>query len=50
MGDNRDNSFDSRGFGFVPRESILGQATGVAMSIDLESWFPRWERFFTALD
>ncbi len=51
MGDNRDNSFDSRGFGFVPRESILGKATGVAMSFDLQAWFsPRWERFFTALD
>jgi signal peptidase I len=51
MGDNRDNSFDSRGFGFVPRESILGKATAVAMSFDLNSNFsPRWERFFTALD
>ena len=32
MGDNRDNSFDSRGFGPVPRASIVGRAVG---SIDL---------------
>ena len=47
MGDNRDNSFDSRGFGFVPREDILGHAKGVAFSF---SPTPRWERFFTRLD
>ena len=47
MGDNRDNSFDSRGFGFVPREDILGRARGVVFSFDPE---PRWERFFTRLD
>jgi signal peptidase I len=49
MGDNRDNSFDSRFFGFVSRESIVGQATPVAMSVDWDHFRPRWDRFFTRL-
>src|SRR5579859_67775 len=50
MGDNRDNSFDSRYFGFVPRDSILGRATNVALSFDREHYFkPRFERFGTGL-
>ena len=51
MGDNRDNSFDSRYFGCVERKRIVGQATAVELSFDRENyWFPRWQRFFTALD
>jgi signal peptidase I len=50
MGDNRDNSADSRHFGFVPRGDIIGQATGVALSLDYDNWFvPRWSRFFSRL-
>ncbi len=50
MGDNRDNSLDSRVFGAVRREAILGRATAVALSLDRESYFlPRWDRFFSAL-
>jgi signal peptidase I len=46
MGDNRDNSFDSRYFGFVSRGSIIGRATMVAMSFNRERhWQPRFERF-----
>jgi signal peptidase I len=46
MGDNRDNSFDSRYFGFVPRNRIIGRATIVAMSFDRERhWQPRFDRF-----
>jgi signal peptidase I len=50
MGDNRDESFDSRFFGPVPRDRIVGQATVVAASVDPERSFrPRWERFFREL-
>ncbi|MET0556072.1 MAG: signal peptidase I [Vicinamibacteria bacterium] len=49
MGDNRDNSFDSRYFGFVTRDRIVGEATGVALSIDWDRHRARWERFFTKL-
>lgn len=51
MGDNRDNSEDSRYFGFVPRDQIVGQAKGIFVSGDLDHWLkPRFERFFTTLD
>jgi len=50
MGDNRDNSADSRYFGFVDRSAIIGQATGVALSLDYDNWYlPRWSRFFSKL-
>jgi signal peptidase I len=50
MGDNRDESFDSRHFGFVARERIFGQALAVAGSVDPEGhYFPRWSRFFRGL-
>jgi signal peptidase I len=50
MGDNRDNSADSRVFGFVERNRILGRATAIVISLDLENNYrPRWERFFTKL-
>jgi signal peptidase I len=39
MGDNRDNSRDSRYFGTVPRESILGRADWVIFSLDRENGF-----------
>ncbi len=50
MGDNRDNSRDSRIFGFVKREAIVGQAVGVIGSIDITDKFqPRLHRFFSFL-
>lgn len=50
MGDNRDNSFDSRFFGLVEMRRIVGRATGVAGSVDPEHSFrPRWDRFFRPL-
>ena len=50
MGDNRDNSSDSRYFGFVDRSRILGQARFIVMSFDIKDRHqPRWKRFFTAL-
>ncbi len=51
MGDNRDNSQDSRFFGFVARNEIVGQATHVVVSGDLNHWLkPRFGRFFSALN
>lgn len=50
MGDNRDESADSRFFGFVERQRIVGRATAVVLSLDYERYFkPRWERFFSKL-
>ena len=39
MGDNRDNSFDSRWFGLVERTRILGRATAVVLSLDINDSF-----------
>lgn len=50
MGDNRDDSFDSRYWGPVARKEIVGRATAVVMSVDKQHyWKPRWQRFFTSL-
>jgi signal peptidase I len=51
MGDNRDDSFDSRYFGAVKRDRIVGRATAVVASLDHGHYLkPRWDRFFTSLD
>jgi signal peptidase I len=51
LGDNRDNSRDSRFFGCVPRREIIGRAVGVFVSADPERWLrPRLRRFFSALE
>ena len=50
MGDNRDDSFDSRYWGTVERNRIVGRATTVVLSFDRQHyWFPRWDRFFSGL-
>lgn len=50
MGDNRDNSSDSRAHGFVPGDEIVGKATGIILSANLNNnWLPRTERTFMSL-
>ena len=50
LGDNRDNSRDSRVIGLISRERILGRAQTVAFSLDYENYYkPRLDRFFTDL-
>ena len=50
MGDNRDESGDSRVFGFVPEDSIAGRVTAVAASVDPSNhYLPRWRRFLRTL-
>ncbi len=50
LGDNRDNSEDSRFIGSVPRERLIGRAERVLVSADiLGYWLPRPERFGQAL-
>lgn len=50
MGDSRDNSLDSRAWGFAGRDAILGKAEGILVSLDLnDSYLPRTGRFFQAL-
>lgn len=45
LGDNRDNSADSRFIGFVPRERLIGRAHHVIVSADIRAhWAPRLER------
>jgi signal peptidase I len=44
MGDNRDNSQDSRYWGFVKRDKIKGKAFLIYWSWDSESHWPRWWR------
>ena len=49
MGDNRHNSLDSRYWGFVPEDHIVGKPSLVWLSIDGNRKFPnniRWRRFF----
>ncbi|MEW5837229.1 MAG: signal peptidase I [Pseudomonadota bacterium] len=46
LGDNRDNSGDSRYFGLVPRKHLIGKAHHLLVSVDIkDSFAPRFERF-----
>lgn len=51
MGDNRDDSRDSRYFGFIPRPQIIGKVEGVFVSADINHWLrPRFDRFCSRLN
>ncbi len=46
MGDNRHNSADSRYWGFVPEDHIVGKARWVVFSRDKDHGKIRWNRIF----
>jgi len=55
LGDNRDESLDSRYYGFIPRDNLQGAPLFIYYSYDRSSWRPipfvtavRWRRLFTA--
>ena len=53
MGDNRHNSLDSRYWGFVPADHIVGKAFFIWLSIDRNGSFLskiRWSRFFKLIE
>jgi len=51
LGDNRDDSADSRYFGFFPREELMGRTRRVAFSLDPDHYYrPRFDRFGARLD
>jgi signal peptidase I len=50
MGDNRDDSHDSRYFGCVPRARIVGRATAIIASADPAHWLrPRGDRLLCGI-
>jgi signal peptidase I len=50
LGDNRDNSADSRVIGFVPRNEIVGRSSKVVFSLNYDNYYlPRSDRFLHSL-
>lgn len=50
MGDNRDNSEDSRMWGFVPQDHVIGKPAIIYFSIDMERFMPRFGRIFNLIN
>lgn len=53
MGDNRHNSLDSRYWGFVPADHVVGEAAFIWLSLDAKKSFlskVRWSRIFNGID
>ena len=51
LGDNRDNSADSRIYSFIPRGEIIGRSSSVIFSLDSSNkYFPRSNRFLSELN
>ena len=49
LGDNRDNSRDSRFWGFVPDENLVGKAFMIWMNWEWGNW-PKWYRIGTIIE
>ena len=49
MGDNRHGSLDSRFWGFVPEDHIVGKASYIWFSVDPNGGGVRWNRMFTSI-
>jgi signal peptidase I len=51
LGDNRDNSKDSRFFGHIQRNQIVGKVNTVVLSLDRSHYYiPRWDRFLSPIE
>ncbi len=51
LGDNRDNSADSRVYSFIPREELIGRSSSVVFSLDSHNnYLPRGDRFLEIIE
>lgn len=48
MGDNRDESYDSRFWGFLPRSHVVGRPMFMYLSVASDPWRIRWNRMLRA--